>query len=566
MAKVFRIFFGAEGTRPFLVLFCLLLAGASEAISLTALLPVASQIAGGEAGANTSRVSLLVNDGLTAIGLTPTLGVLIVFVTVAMVLKSIMTFVAISYAGFSVAIVSTRMRTRLLDALFKANWRYFTDHKPGRIANAISNDATRAGDAYYISARFVAYVGQALVYILVSFLISPKLAAAGLVVGLGLYMVLSKLIGAGRKAGDKQTDKTSELVTYVSDALNNIKPIKAMNRSRHFEHFFLGKVRHLRKALFKKVLADVGLLYGQEALKVIAVGVGVYVAAVYLGTPLPEMVVFGVIFMQVISIIAKVQKYQQQAVMLESAYWRTKELTDELYDHREANDGQRTPVLKQQCAFSHVNFAYDETPVLKDVSFEIPAGEITVLQGSSGAGKTTMIDLLLGLHQPTGGAVMVDDVSLQEVDIAKWRSMTGYVPQELSLLHGTVFENVTFGDESIGVDEVFAAIDLAGGAGFVRKLPAGLETVVGEMGAKLSGGQRQRIALARALVLKPKLLILDEVTSALDPETEQEICANIAKLAGQYTVIAITHRPAWTKIATRLYNVKAGRVERVENV
>ncbi len=565
MAKVFRIFFGAEGTKPFLVLLCLLLAGASEALSLTALLPVASQISGGTGDGN-ATVNMLIGQVLGVFGLKSTLGTLIVFVTSAMVIKSILTFLAISYAGISVAIVSTRMRRKLLDAMFKARWAYFTSNKPGKIANAISNDATRAGDAYYISARFVAFLIQAVVYICVSLLISPKLALAGTLVGVTLLFIMSKLVKSGRKAGNRQTDQTSELVISVSDALSNIKPIKAMHRSAHFESFFLARVKRLRKALIKKVLSVIGLLYGQEALRTIAVGSGVYFAAIYMKVPLAEMVVIGVIFVQVISVLSKVQNFLQQAATLESAYWRTIELTDDLIAHGEADTGKPAPLLEKSCDFKDVDFSYEDSKIIHGASFKIPAGKITVLQGSSGTGKTTLIDLLLGLHRPSAGHVLIDGVPLSEIQISSWRKMIGYVPQELSLLHGTVRENVTFGDENIDDAAVFKALNLAGGSGFVRRLSEGLDTIVGEMGAKLSGGQRQRIALARALVGQPKLLILDEVTSALDPETEAEICDNVAKLAGLYTIVTITHRPAWTKIAHHLYTVKAGKVSRVVQV
>ena len=128
------------------------------------------------------------------------------------------------------------------------------------------------------------------------------------------------------------------------------------------------------------------------------------------------------------------------------------------------------------------------------------------------------------------------------------------------LFHDTIHENVSLSNPDISAEAILAALDQAGAAEFINTLPSGIETDVGEMGGRLSGGQRQRIALARALVTNPKILILDEVTSALDPETEAEIVSKIASLRGRYTIIAITHRPAWTKIADRLYTISKGHV------
>src|SRR5690606_22915813 len=198
---------------------------------------------------------------------------------------------------------------------------------------------------------------------------------------------------------------------------------------------------------------------------------------------------------------------------------------------------------------------------VRDVNLEIPAGEITVLQGPSGAGKTTIIDLLVGLYRPDSGRILVDGVPLSELDLTQWRRMIGYVPQELSLFHDSVLENVTLGDEHLTEADARAALREAGALEFVDSLPEGIHTTVGEHGARLSGGQRQRIALARALVVLPRLLIVDDVTSALEPDTEREICRNIAGLSNRYTIVAITHRPIWAQVAHRLYRVEAGIVK-----
>ena len=171
--------------------------------------------------------------------------------------------------------------------------------------------------------------------------------------------------------------------------------------------------------------------------------------------------------------------------------------------------------------------------------------------------------MIIGFYLPVQGKIFIDDTPIADIQLSKWRDKIGYVPQELTLLKGTILDNIVLGDHTISTDHVIEALRLAGALGFVEALPAGIHTDIGTMGAKLSGGQRQRISLARALVLKPKLLLLDEVTSSLDDATEAEICENIMQLTGKFTIVAITHRPAWTRIASRLYRVLDGRVELV---
>jgi ATP-binding cassette subfamily C protein len=261
--------------------------------------------------------------------------------------------------------------------------------------------------------------------------------------------------------------------------------------------------------------------------------------------------------------VTRAQKDLQAAFALEGAYMQINELINLAKTHAEPKGGMIAPELNHGCEFIDVGFSYDQKRVLSNVSFQIPRGSICVLQGLSGSGKTTIIDLLTGLHTPEKGKILVDDTPLQQIDLKQWRKLIGYVPQELNLFHGTIRENLTLGDESISDAAIEQSLRQAGALQFVSTLPHGLDTNVGELGGKLSGGQRQRIALARAMATEPKLLILDEVTSALDPETEAEICANIAAVASKYTIIVITHRPAWARIATDLYKVEDGTVTKM---
>ena len=167
---------------------------------------------------------------------------------------------------------------------------------------------------------------------------------------------------------------------------------------------------------------------------------------------------------------------------------------------------------------------------------------------------------MIGLHRPARGRVLIGGTPIEDLDIVGWRKQVGYVPQ-ISLFHSSIRTNLTLGESSISDDSINTALRQAGAEDFISQLPGGLDTDVGEMGTKLSGGQRQRISLARALVGNPKFIVLDEVTSALDPITEAGIVENIAGLRGAYTIVAITHRAAWTTVADRLYRVSDGRVE-----
>jgi len=257
-------------------------------------------------------------------------------------------------------------------------------------------------------------------------------------------------------------------------------------------------------------------------------------------------------------------RYQIMAVG-ESAFWSMKNQIDEAERESEPTwHGTPSQGVRQQLQLERVAFSYGGPPVLADLDLTIPAGSFVSILGESGSGKTTLADLIVGLHRPTAGQITVDGQPLEDLDPRSWRGQIGYVPQELLLFNDTVLRNVTLGDKHVPPTEVEEALRLAGAMEFVAALPEGLEATVGEKGGMLSGGQRQRIAIARALVTQPSLLILDEVTTALDPVTERGICETLVGLKGRVTILSISHQPAMREAADTAYVLRGGRLEVME--
>ena len=221
--------------------------------------------------------------------------------------------------------------------------------------------------------------------------------------------------------------------------------------------------------------------------------------------------------------------------------------------------------LEHQVEFADVTFTYHsgEPPVVHHLDFTIPKGKSVALVGRSGAGKTTAVDLLLGLFPPTSGQITVDGQPLVESNLQQWRSRISYVPQEVFLLDGSVADNIRFSrmdGTARKDDELWSALERAQIAEFVRSLPDGVETVVGERGVRLSGGQRQRLGIARALYRNPEVLVLDEATSALDTATEAAVSSTIASLRGTLTMVIIAHRLSTVRDCDLLVLMEEGRI------
>lgn len=544
-----------------MVLLALLLATLSEAVGISALLPAISIISGG--AASNSPAGRSVEAALSAVGLQPTLETILPLICLALVIKAVISFITLTYAGVAAAQVSIGLRQRLINALFNANWRFYASQASGKYATAMSGEANRAGDAYLLAAQFCAMIIQSVIYVGVTLLVDWRLALLGLAVGLVMTWGMNFLVVMSKRAGFKQTDATKDLTVKAVELLANIKPLKTMQRYESFQSAIRLAMKRLKRALVrrevsKQLMAQIGDVV--TALALVAV---IYVSFTYFHVSFASLVVSGLLFMKVIDNVSKLQKLRQQFAQSEGAYDRVTQLIALTEANREPAFGTAPPDTAGDFRFEQVSFGYEAAPILHDVNLTIGSRQITVLKGLSGSGKTTLVDLLIGLHRPQSGRVLLGGTPLNDLDVQQLRRRIGYVSQELSLLHATIRENICLGDESLTEADVADAVRLAGLEDLIASLPQGLETSAGEMGARLSGGQRQRIALARALVTRPDILILDEVTSALDPATEAGIVNNIRNLAHAFTIIVITHRDAWVEVADRLYEVHAGRVQAI---
>ncbi len=523
-----------------------------------ALVPLVSQLSSDQGGQN-SFLGRTTMGILSSIGISATFVNLLLVVGCFLILKSVIAFLAQRFVAISVAEVGLRIRTRLLNSMMNARWSYFVDHKPGEVAAMITAQSTTAGEAFNAVSGLATTCISALGLLITASLISLPLVLFCSIAILALALPLYYILRRARQSSDLQWQTASALTSGVQDVLNNMKPLKSMARQQTFLQSFTKGIQALRNTQIQMVVSRHAIFNGQDILGAVMVLSGVFVSVTYLKTPVSQMLVVGILFYQLVDVIKRIQLAIQDANMAASAYYSVLSTIEHGDSQKEPDSGKAIPHLEKSLRFSQADFSYGAKKVLDHVDLEIPANKITVLIGPSGAGKTTLIDLIIGFYQPASGSILADDVDLKDIHLSDWRKMIGYVPQELTLLRGTIADNITLGDTKITDEEVRRALALAGALNFVEELPGGISGDIGTMGAKLSGGQRQRISLARALVHKPKLLLLDEVTSALDDASEAEICQNIKALSGALTIVAITHKPAWTLIADRVYRINKGK-------
>jgi ATP-binding cassette subfamily B protein len=262
----------------------------------------------------------------------------------------------------------------------------------------------------------------------------------------------------------------------------------------------------------------------------------------------------------ILSVIDLWREFQEINVALERL--------NDVFDAKSEDAGDRQgsirmPSIRGHVRLDNVTFRYParaDKNALQNVSLEISPGQRVALVGRSGAGKSTFASLLLRLHEPNEGRILIDGHDLRQISISSLRSQIGVVPQEVFLFSGTIRENIAFGDPDAPLQEVVGAATLAGAHEFISELPLGYETKIGERGQSLSGGQRQRVAIARALFKRPRILIFDEATSALDVESERAIQQNLDKMLKDRTTFIIAHRLSTVRNADLIVVLDRGNV------
>ncbi len=553
-------------TQTAVMLIALFVASIFEGVSLSALLPLLNLLTGAGGGTlptapseASTTAERFVLETLAFLGIPPTLGWLLALIVAGITLKALFVLAAKTRIGYIVARVTTNLRLELLHATLGMRFSHFLHQPAGMLANALATETLRVSQAFGSGTQLLGFLIQTAIYIAIALLVSWRATLASVGAGLTVLALSWFLVRAARKAGKRQTTLMKRLLSRFADILRSVKPLKAMGREHLIDGVLAAETKRLDKSMRREVLATGAMNALHEPLFAIVIAGGMFVALNVYGMPFTEVMMLVVLLGRVLDFLGRSQKQLQKMATGESAYWSLRHTIDEAHAARETTGGRAAPPLTDSIRFTDLHFAYDGREVLQGVTLDIPAGRLTTLIGASGSGKTTLVDLVCGLTRPASGEVWIDGMALGEIDLKSWRRQIGYVPQENVLLHDTVRANITLNDPVLDDAATWHALDEAGAGDFVRALTQGLDTTVGEGGMKLSGGQRQRLMIARALVHRPRLLILDEATTALDPATEASILDTLAKLRGELTLLAISHQPAITRIADRVWRIEGGK-------
>ncbi len=581
MIKIFkkmnRLLDARQKRLMIIIIFFMLIGGILESLSISAVIPVVTVLLDPEA-VETNRVLSALYHGLGMTSIKSFTTVMLAVLIFAFVLKNLFLFlqnvVQLRFVYTNQFATSRRMMINFM----KRPYEYYLNADTSVIQRNITSDVN---NMYGLILSVLQLISEAVVFVclvgvlLVSDARMILTIAALLIVVLWIIKVVLKPIMV--KAGQENQDYYSGLFKWIEQSVMGIKEIKIANKEQYFINEYAkcgyGYVNAVQKYnLFNstpRLLIETVCIAGLVIYMMIVMQKGVTIEEI-----MPQLTTFAFAAMRLIPSANRINNYLTSISYFEPFFMGVSDhLQEEIHDNSMVYDAEayRTKRLvekleiKEAIRLEDITYKYPNTEVLifDHADMEIPIGSAVGIVGSSGSGKTTVVDILLGLLELQSGRLLADDVEIRE-HYEEWLKNIGYIPQTIFMLDSTIRNNVAFGyaPEDIDENRVWEVLKEAQLDEFVRGLPEGLDTSIGERGIRLSGGQRQRIGIARALYEDPEVLVLDEATSALDNDTEAAIMESINRLHGKKTLVIIAHRLQTIEKCDMVYRVEKGKISR----
>jgi len=535
------------------------LSGLSGALGISAIIPLFAVLTGQESGLDI--ISRSISYIFSLFNIPFTLPFLVAFIAVLFVLKALIKFAAQYMNELLAAEYEENLRSSLFNKTFQSSWPFLMEQKVGYLEKVLMFDVSKTASAIILLSSLILLLTSFITYAIVAFSISVFITLITIVFGIVLFFVFKPLLYKLKRLSEEMAVKYKLISHHVNENIIGAKMIKARTAEDKVSQKSREYFQRFRDIRVKSSLYQYSVGSAFEPIGFVFASV---LLMFYYKNPTFEIASF----VAIIYLIQKMFSFMQtgqgtaQNIVEITPYLKSVALyRREVMENKETETGTREFKFDENLSFQNINFSYNnKINVLSGINFEIRNGDMIGLVGSSGAGKTTLVDIILRLIKPASGKILVDGIDLDEIKIRSWRENIGYVTQEMFLLNDTIKNNIRFYDDNISEEDMVSASKTANIYDFIQELPNKFDTEIGERGLKISGGQRQRIVLARILARKPKILILDEATSSLDTISEKLIQESIDKLKGKMTVIVIAHRLSTIMNSDKLIILDNGKI------
>lgn len=537
----------------------LLLGTLSDALTIFLIAPVIDIMVNPDPS-KMSGVTLKLMHALTGLGLPFSLtSVLAIFIGCNLI-KALFQTVAWNMIFRTKYAVMRDLTVGTFEDFFNARWRFFTDNEQGTLLNTFMRELVNVGNAFTTIAHFLTTLLQLALYLIVPLYISWQVTTESMLAALALALPFLLLGRYSYTLGARNTTSGNRISAILQESLGLAKVILGYGNQGKSSHALGSAYDEFVRSCVKSETLNTAtpLLYQPFGFLVVAFAL---LAARKMSVPLSETAVLFYALLKLVPVIASITEKKNALDSYLPSYEQLTRLREKARELRHRCGTRPFTGFTKEIRYETVSFSHPgREPVLEGISLSIPKGTMAAFVGESGAGKSTLIDLLIGFHEPQSGRITFDGVPLADFDVLSYRRRLGYVSQESLLFNLSIRDNLLWAKEDATENELLHACRQANAEEFVLALAQGLDTVIGDRGVRLSGGQIQRLALARAILRRPDLLILDEATSSLDTESERLIQQAVENISKETTTLVIAHRLSTVVNADMIYVLKKGRI------
>jgi ATP-binding cassette subfamily C protein len=539
------------------------LVGIGEGLSVVLLLPLLNRMGVSGTGGQGMAARWL-DAGLESVGATGPFTILIVIVAIA----ALQAALAVALTWWSARLArryASQRQLALFSAFMRAKWSFLVDRKAGELTSAITTECERLSGAFSICLTVLGVIVVTVIYIALSLLVAWQVTIALIAFAVVAAVSMTKLYGITYAIGQSLAPLNTEFQSDLMENFAGAKFIKAtysgVDRATARVALLVRKLESAYTAAnaipgtVRSLLEFFAFVSVACVLVVSSIWGGVAAANVFV-----VLALFGRLFPRMTTMYAQLHHLNWNVHALDVVHALQSAADAQPERAGPAGAEQLTIGLPAALVVRGLDVTFGDYKALDGVDLRLPMPGLVAVVGGSGAGKSTLVHTLLGLIEPSAGSIELGANAFASTSLSAWRRAIGYVPQEAILFHASIRQNLIFANPEASAAEVEAAARRAHAHDFIMALPDGYETIVGDQGMKLSGGQRQRLGIARALLVNPVLLVLDEAMSALDAESEREILSTLEELRTQMGILIIAHRLAAVSSADLIYVLQEGRV------
>jgi len=557
----FKVVYSYTGKKIYILILLFLLGGVSECIGISMLLPVLDV---DKAVVDQSQYTKTIYVFLESIGINITLFSLLTVFLIAFLFKGAFVYLQKAYTLYIGSNLTKDIKFDFCDKYKHMKYSYYTNTGIGYLNNIITTEVNRGLSALN---KYIAVIG-CLIFILIfisfAVTINYKMTFVVLFMSLLLFTLMRGLSRLSRMFSLLISETNSHVQSLLIQTIYNFKYLKATDS---FSHIFKRLFETINKNYIYRLKNDMLAIIPSsiiEPVSVFFISVLVLYYVNFQGKQIAEVFVLVIFFYKAFNYVFRFQSDWQKFNASLGGLEVIKKAGRDLDKNRERSGTRIVTNINSGVELKDVNYSYDSRQVLFNINMNIPKNKSIGIVGESGAGKTTMFDIVTGLLKPQSGKISIDGIDYSELELSSLRNIIGYVTQEPVIFNDTIANNMSFWEcdsqQDICRKRIENAAILANCDKFINETENGYDTVIGDKGIKLSVGQRQRIAIARELFKEPEIMILDEATSALDTESEMLIQQSINSLKGDRTIVVIAHRLSTVRNCDCIYVLKAGRI------